>query len=308
MAPTEREQLIAKDDNGTGASSNMFTHQWVQLNLPFLNQTLNIRTIKSKVALMDSHVGEELWDAAKLFCAHLCRTALLDDDVLLCSTKEEGEEEVAGRILCNGKRLRGKRVLELGAGVGSLGVCVAALGADEVVCTDYDNDVLENLNFNVYHNVHVIQNSGEAECNLCREAKEVSVSKLDWRLFAAKDIQNASWLLEEESQMPSNSSKFCLDFKPDILIGSALIYSAQGALCCADTICFFLTEKKAKECWILQMPERPGFDRFLLRLEHHGLVYECDSVPEETFQIAERHMGRIHSRREDFQMYLIRLK
>jgi predicted nicotinamide N-methyase len=319
MAPTEREQVITKEDEN-GASS-MYTHQWIQFGLPFLNKTLDIRTVKSKVALLDSHVGEELWDAAKLFCAHLCRTAL--DDCHCSRKKDDDDDDEQGKILlCDGKRLVGKRVLELGAGVGSLGMCIAALGADEVVCTDYDKDVLDNLFYNVCHNMDVIHNhntgKGEEESNFGHKAK-VRVTRLDWRSFAARDVQNVSWLMLEESKASSNwmnsisssssNNNGCMDFKPDILIGSALIYSGQGALYCADTICFYLMEKKAKECWILQMPDRPGFDRFLWRLEHHhGLAYECSGVCEETFQIAERYMGRIHSNREDFQMYVIYMK
>jgi len=304
MAPIEREQLITSDEN------TYTIHQWIQFSLPFLNKTLNIRTVKSKVALLDSHVGEELWDAAKLFCAHLCRTAM---DDRLCGSKEEER-------ICDGKRLRGKRILELGAGVGSLGMCVAALGANQVLCTDYDKDVLDNLHFNLCQNIHIVCPK-EEECNqplYYERRSRLSFSELDWRSFAAKDIRDISWLVD--SEIPSTARRsnsigagininFCMeDFEPDILIGSALIYSAQGALHCADTICFYLMEKRAKECWILQMPDRPGFDRFLMRLEDRGLVYECSGLCEETFRIAERHMGNIHSTKDDFKMYVIHLK
>ena len=258
-----------------------------------------IRTVKSKVALMDSHVGEELWDAAKLFCSHLCRTAFVEDcdDAALMSHKKQQ--------IC-GKRLRGKNVLELGAGVGALGMCVAALGADQVVCTDYDEDVLENLKFNVERNMSIVYDFDlEKSVERSFDHLKLSVSKLDWNAYVSKDVKAMSWMDSCEIDTMSHQDTLT-HFKPDIVIGSALIYSSQGALCCADTIHYLLAEKKANECWILQMPDRPGFDRFLMRLEHLGLTYESSQICEETFMIAELHMGKIMSNMEDFQMYVVR--
>lgn len=304
LAPPEREQTISRRGVSTAIISQddescPRSYEWINLGLPCTDIVLNIRTIKSKVALFESHVGEELWDAAKLFCAHLCRTAASLDD------KIQSHEDCIDHTrpshpyppVC-GKRLRGKRVLELGAGVGTLGMCAAVLGADQVRCTDYDQDVMENLQFNIEHNKFVIDSS-----NLTHDESKITVSKLDWRSHLVQEI---AWV--DKSGLDQNLSEKMQEdkFEPDIVIGSALIYSAQGAICCADTIYHLLVEKHAKECWILQMPDRPGFQQFLFRLEYLGLSYESDSVSDETFHIAEQTMGKIPSNVEDFKLYIIR--
>lgn len=281
-----------------------------------MNTTLNIRTVRSQVALLDSHVGEELWDAAKIFCAHLCNSYKSDDPIE--NNLDDGadtSESVVGRRsrirttmglnLVSGKRLRGLKVLELGAGVGSLGMCAMSLGAHEVLCTDYDNDVLENLEFNLLHNRKAVcgvnaRNDDEAE-----EKLRLRSSKLDWRSFAASDIQSAEWIDTNVDDCDDGQEEEGICFNPDIVLGSALIYSMEGALYCADIVRYFLVEKRAKECWILQMPERPGFDRFLLRLEHWGLSYEAFSIEPDVFDSAEHCMGKISSNVDDFQLYCI---
>lgn len=50
--------------------------------------------------------------------------------------------------------IRNKRVLELGSGVGLCGLVAYHLGASQVVLTDGDTSVLENLRFNISQNVY----------------------------------------------------------------------------------------------------------------------------------------------------------
>jgi predicted nicotinamide N-methyase len=292
IAPPEREQIIHSKDK----DANSFSYEWISFHLPLLETTLNIRSIKSNVALLDSHVGEELWDAAKIFAVHLC---ISGDKTLL---RERNNFEVMEGSCC-GKRLRGKRILELGAGVGALGLCAALLGAKQVLCTDYDSDVLENLEFNLKHNMEVIypldfNDKPDGEIDEAR----LQWAKLDWRSHAGSDLRGAEWLTDQEEE-PRN--KIEQDFDTDIVIGSALVYSAQGALYCADTVKYFLIDKNAGECWILQMPGRPGFDRFLLRLEHWGLNYETFDIREDVFQTAAKYMGPLKSDIDDFKLFVI---
>ena len=48
--------------------------------------------------------------------------------------------------------VRGKRVVELGAGCGVAGLAAALAGASEVLCTDGDEEAVENLLHNVREN------------------------------------------------------------------------------------------------------------------------------------------------------------
>ena len=297
----EREQYTASRDE-----QNSYAFECVEFHLPHVNKTLNIRTVRSQVALLDSHVGEELWDAAKLFCAHLCMSYQSDDENEHDTDGDVGAQgaDIHGsHFLVCGKRLKGKKVLELGAGVASLGMCAMALGAEEVLCTDYDKDVLENLEFNLGSNRKTVCGENGSNHNDGTEEKLRS-SKLDWRSFAASDIESAEWIDTYVEDCTNAQEGRC--FNPDIVIGSALVYSVEGALYCADAVRYFLVEKGAKECWILQMPERPGFDRFLLRLEHWHLTYETIDISEDVFNSAEHCMGKISSSIDDFKLYSIR--
>ena len=267
------------------------------------------------MALLDSHVGEELWDAAKIFSAHLCITAELKLELNPCKESHSSallnsSQASALEGVCCGTRLRGKRVLELGAGVASLGMCAAALGAEQVLCTDYDSDVLDNLEFNLKHNmdsIYPLDTSDRTETETKDQSydERLQWAKLDWRMFAGSDLSSAEWLSNDNDQGEGTRSKIEQDFHADIVIGSALVYSAQGALYCADTIKHFLVDRHAEECWILQMPGRPGFDRFLLRLDHWGLTYNTFDISEDAFHTAAQSMGNMKSEIDDFKLYVI---
>ena len=297
IAPPERER----------ADSSLLAYEWLSFRLPIPDGEhveLNLRTVRSNVALLDSHVGEELWDAAKLFSAHLCLTS---------NTADESVSKGGG---VSGRRIKGQRVLELGAGVAALGMCVAALGAKQVLCTDYDADVLENMEFNLKHNMpHIRRRNGNEEQEEASEKERpVRLARLDWNSLADSDLQydellantNAEGNGAERVTIARDTVDF--DFSPEILIGSALVYSLPGALSCADAIRHFLVDRRAQECWLLQMPTRPGFDRFLLRLDDLGLACETFDISEEVFQTAEKYMGSLKSKADDFKLYVIKMQ
>lgn len=276
-----------------------YSYEWQILPLPYLDMTLDLRTIKSRIALLESHVGEELWDAAKIFCAHLCYTYKHD-----ISDQSKGNDSF---LHVNARNMKGKKVLELGSGVAPLGMCAVVLGAKHVICTDYDVNVLGNLEFN-RERLMVATNKDDKDFEGILQH-----SKLDWQWFASDDVQSAEWL----DSRNINSSGFntniheiietpTVALEPDILIGSALVYSVEGALFLADTLKHFLIDGKTSECWILQMPSRPGFDRFLLRLERWGLIYESYEIDDQVWGLAHRHMKNIASSIDDFRIYVIR--
>ncbi len=64
-----------------------------------------------------------------------------------------GSEVMCEHLIENPNLVKGKRVLELGAGLGLCGIACHYLGAKRVLLTDGDTDVLENLRHNVSLNL-----------------------------------------------------------------------------------------------------------------------------------------------------------
>ncbi|CAN0057212.1 unnamed protein product, partial [Ectocarpus sp. 13 AM-2016] len=111
-----------------------------------------------RVANRDNEVGLRVWEAGRAL-AEFC--------------------------LAHSGLLRGKRVLELGAGIGMTGMAVAAsCGAAEVVLTDYAPRVLANLHHNVEIN-RALLGAGDGRSNGDHDKPSttpsgVSVRFLDW--------------------------------------------------------------------------------------------------------------------------------
>ena len=273
IASMERSDVSAR--RGSNDSDEILSYEWktMTLSLDTSNVTLDIRTA-CQASIMDRHVGEEVWDAAIIFCAYLCMTKDRD-------------------VPASGFRLKGKRVLELGSGVGLLGL-TAALFADSTLLTDYDPDVLANLAFNATHNktrIHQYNNQGELQ-----------VSRLNWTCFLGNDLMNADWI--DDTSIP-NGCKMDNSADVDILIGSALVYSIQGAYACADTIVDFLIKRKGREAWVLQLVSRPGFDRFLRRLEQRGLTYTRFEIGEQEYHLATSSIQALKTPRDQFGLFVI---
>ena len=69
-------------------------------------------------------------------------------------------------FLCDRPDLvKSKRVLELGAGLGLIGMLSHCLGASEVLMTDGDTNVLDNLRYNIgENNLNRVDNTRVVEC------------------------------------------------------------------------------------------------------------------------------------------------
>ena len=124
-----------------------------------------------------------------------------------------------------------------------------------------------------------------------------------------EDLQLTEWIDRDWN----NANDICTEskvetsqFEPDLVLGSALIYSAEGALFCADTIYHFISGRDSREAWVLQMPERPGFDVFLRRLQHLELTCKRYNISRHVYDIACNEISAIKSPRESFALYVIK--
>jgi predicted nicotinamide N-methyase len=175
-----------------------------------------------------------------------------------------------------------KRVLELGAGVGLpslLLVEMKLLHGDHqpVHISDNDARVLRNLVHSIntnYPDALLGQDEGSDRYAIVEESSplRVHVHHLDWADFAVDGTIGSS-----DHAPPI--------FDVDIIIGSALCY-ARYHTCLADTMLHFLTKGRCKEVIIIQIKDRPGFDRFLWRLEELGVSFRLDEVPQSVYDAA----------------------
>lgn len=354
LAPQEREGLNfvtrnnsnnEKDnDENEEYEENNIRYEWIDIPLPpsqsekihdiipsFSQQGLSIRSIKSSLSLMESHVGEEVWDAAKLFCIYLCTKLSNCDDRFdidnnhITSSLQRNEKKISDDDDID-IHIKGKRILELGAGCGLLGMCCSTLGAKEVLCTDYLPEVMNNLAYNLKYNMDIVMKNRRNANHSCKGWIKCGV--LDWKDFIAPDLKEVDWIMDDGGAAAADVIKICQDnvtttngkdsdnenetqdnvffakqastFEADILIGSALIYSVQGAMYCADTIHYFFETNQTKTVYILQMTGRPGFHRFLMRLNHWAIKYQTFEVSEDVYNNAN-----VSTPREEFKLFKI---
>ncbi|KAJ3007641.1 hypothetical protein HKX48_009005 [Thoreauomyces humboldtii] len=149
-----------------------------------------------------------------------------------------------GEFLLDGRLdVSGKRVLELGAGTGFLGLLAARQGAESVMLTDVDQGVLARLRENV-----AINDSGQPH----GFGSSVTVCRLDWNhldlpLLAACDLV------------------MCADVVYDPSLISPLV----------ATLAAFLNGEKLKEAWVALTVRREGtLDMFLEALRLAGIVFD----------------------------------
>ncbi|CAF3793493.1 unnamed protein product [Rotaria sp. Silwood1] len=97
-----------------------------------------------------SECGYQLWNGALLLCDY---------------------------ILTNQTRFLNKTILELGAGIGLCSL-IASRFVSKIICTDYDNDLLEVIKQNIEINNVVCKK----EC--------IEIQKFDWKQFNSNEINN----------------------------------------------------------------------------------------------------------------------
>ncbi|KAJ3297617.1 hypothetical protein HDU79_002791 [Rhizoclosmatium sp. JEL0117] len=116
------------------------------------------------------------------------------------------------------ERIKGKRILELGAGVG-LTTCVAAkLEPTLLVATDFDSNTLSRLSLNLHHN----------------NCKSASVSCLDWRVL----LSDANHIPPSDLSVRKRKLEDALGVNAsfDLILGSDLFWDEDMADLVISTI------------------------------------------------------------------------
>lgn len=173
-----------------------------------------------------------------------CRVATVFNDVGL--KLWEAGWFLAEYLVSHAEEFRGKRVLELGAGVGFSGMALAAVGApSHIVLTDYAPNVMQNLRYNV-------------EINTDKFACPVTVQALDWD----------AW---DPANDPSE--------RPDVLLAGDCVYDVAAFPSLVRVLNAFLSNEAGDDklprtaVFASTIRNRTTFQAFLDQLHAHGIVY-----------------------------------
>mmetsp|Transcript_5561 Transcript_5561/g.8124 ORF Transcript_5561/g.8124 Transcript_5561/m.8124 type:complete len:265 (+) Transcript_5561:95-889(+) len=193
------------------------------------NIALNLKGIKQENGQTLKSTGLTLWRASPALCEYM---------------------------VPNAEPMKGKKVLELGAGLGLCGLLAYFLGARQVVLTDGDTDVLANMRDNVASNT----------LNEHKSENTISCHQLRW----GKSNHDTEVLA-------THFGKF------DIILASDVIYMEEAIEPLFDTIMELLTMKKNGMVWLSYARRNVGIDAVLSCAQRHGLQWTTPEGTEGVF-------------------------
>jgi len=155
------------------------------------------------------------------------------------------------------EHIRGKRVLELGAGTGFLSIlCGQYLGAEQVLATDGDEQVIEALRENVSLNRPRAQDGSETRLVAGGESP-ISARMLRW----GEELEG-TWLQEEFSHE-----------RYDVVLGADITYDKDAVVLLAFTIKELLQLQPHLEVIIAGVVRKAdSFELFLSECKRYGFI------------------------------------
>ena len=155
-------------------------------------------------------------------------------------------ESMMGHLEIGTVPVKGKTVLELGAGLGLLSICAAAAGAEAVLATDLIPRLLDIAGLNFQRNSGATENCA------------MNTAVLDWQFpgscEAAKNLTGA------------------------VLLASDVIYENAHSDMLNSCIAFLIDSGIVCEAWVALKKSRPGVSAFLNFPGNRSIVYEEEGI------------------------------
>jgi len=214
---------------------------------------ITLEGIKAENGQLLNSTGLTLWKASSLLCDFLCANPLL---------------------------VRGRRVVELGAGLGLCGILAHRLGAVGTVMTDGDTDALENMRKNVDFNLRQV---GVVADGAASSADLLPCAQLRW----GRHVEAFKKRWTEDTA--DGGDEGCDGF--DVIMGSDIIYAEDILEPLFDTVMELLSSSP-KSIFLLAYARRNvKIDLVFECSERHGLSWvEPEGAEEGVFIFSRREL------------------
>jgi len=188
------------------------------------------------------------------------RTFPYHNDVGVAKVWEAGAC-LAEYIIYNPHIIRGRHIIEIGAGVGLTGLVAAGVGAQSVHMTDYTEACLDNLAYNVHENAKWLIGRGMSP-------EAVTVGKLEW-----SDYSNT----QKDGELISASSDYQTSIEElDLLLAADVVYDVSCIADLVKTVSKFLScnpgERERIAIFATPFRKKSTFALFEKELERNHIV------------------------------------